>query len=385
MQNQPKVKWTLTLLLGTLSAFGPLSLDMYLPALPAIQHALSTNTSLVQLSISTCLIGLALGQLVIGPLSDRIGHRNPLIIGLLVFTITSAILMFVHNIWLFLGIRFIQGLAGSAGQVLSRAIAKDLFSGRKLTQFYATLMAINGIFPVISPIIGAGILTFFEWQMIFGCLTVIGLLLLLGTIIILPETKTVTVEALPTNRRAYFSKSFLQPTLILGFGSGVLFSYIAGSSFVYQQVFHLSTQMFSLLYAINGSGIALMSYFAGRLIDRFTNRQILTTSLIIPLLIAVLILVNTQTININLLTILGIFIIIASFGCLSAITTALAMQAPGTNAGSASAILGLCGNIMGGLSSPIVGLFGTSSAAPMIGVIIAFQLLALVSYYLLRN
>ncbi|WP_252902773.1 MFS transporter [Paucilactobacillus hokkaidonensis] len=161
-------------MLGTLSAFGPLSLDMYLPGLPVIQQSLNTSASLVQLSISTCLIGLAVGQLFIGPLSDRIGRKPPLLAGLILFTLTSLMLTQISNIWWFLLIRFIQGLAGSAGQVLSRAIAKDMFSGKRLTQFYATLMAINGIFPVIAPIVGAAVLSFFPWQTIFLLLTIIG-------------------------------------------------------------------------------------------------------------------------------------------------------------------------------------------------------------------
>lgn len=386
MQKQKRVGLSLTLLLGTLSAFGPLSLDMYLPALPTIRQSLNTNTSLVQFSISTCLIGLAVGQLFIGPWSDKVGRKKPLIIGLSLFTLTSLALMFINNIFLFLLIRLVQGLAGSAGQVLSRAIAKDLFDGQRLTKFYASLMAVNGIFPVISPIIGAGIVAFAPWQMIFGCLVLVGLILLLGSIFLLPETgQHNSSESSKMNFKSFANRAFLRPTIVLAFGSAVLFAYISGSSFVYQQVFNLSTQVFSVLYAINGTGIAVMSALAGRLIGKYSVDQITKVSLLVPLAVGCLTLLNSLTIDNHVLTMIGIFIIIATFGTLSAITTAAAMQAPGINAGSASAMVGLCSNIMGSLSSPLVGLFGATSAVPMIVIIIVFQSLAVMTFFGLKQ
>lgn len=382
----PRPKLSLILLLGTLSAFGPLSLDMYLPGLPVIQHSLNTSASLVQLSISTCLIGLAVGQLFVGPISDHIGRKPPLLVGLVLFTLTSLALGWIDNIWWFLSIRFIQGLAGSAGQVLSRAIAKDMFTGKQLTKFYATLMAINGIFPVIAPIAGAAVLAIAPWQAIFMLLAVIGALLIVGSLFVLPETKVaMSSQNLAQRHPSIFkSRSFWQPTVVLSFASGVLFSYIAGSSFIFQQVFHFSTQTFSLLYAVNGLGIALMSSLAGRLINYFTNTIILRGALLIPLISITMLVINALTINSTWLFVGGIFIVIATFGVTSTIATAQAMQTSATNAGLASAIIGLSSNAVGSISSPIVGLFGTVSALPMIIVIGVFQLLGVVSFYLLK-
>ncbi|KIS03468.1 multidrug effflux MFS transporter [Paucilactobacillus wasatchensis] len=382
----PRPKLSIILLLGTLSAFGPLSLDMYLPGLPVIQHSLNTSASLVQLSISTCLIGLAVGQLFVGPISDHIGRKPPLLVGLVLFTLTSLALGWIDNIWWFLSIRFIQGLAGSAGQVLSRAIAKDMFTGKQLTKFYATLMAINGIFPVIAPIAGAAVLAIAPWQAIFMLLAVIGALLIVGSLFVLPETKVaMSSQNLAQRHPSIFkSRSFWQPTVVLSFASGVLFSYIAGSSFIFQQVFHFSTQTFSLLYAVNGLGIALMSSLAGRLINYFTNTIILRGALLIPLISITMLVINSLTINSTWLFVGGIFIVIATFGVTSTIATAQAMQTSATNAGLASAIIGLSSNAVGSISSPIVGLFGTVSALPMIIVIGVFQLLGVVSFYLLK-
>lgn len=381
----PRPKLSLILLLGTLSAFVPLSLDMYLPGLPVIQHSLNTSASLVQLSISTCLIGLAVGQLFVGPISDHIGRKPPLLVGLVLFTLTSLALGWIDNIWWFLSIRFIQGLAGSAGQVLSRAIAKDMFTGKQLTKFYATLMAINGIFPVIAPIAGAAVLAIAPWQAIFMLLAVIGALLFVGSLFVLPDKVATSSQNLAQRHPSIFkSRSFWQPTVVLSFASGVLFSYIAGSSFIFQQVFHFSTQTFSLLYAVNGLGIALMSSLAGRLINYFTNTIILRGALLIPLISITMLVINALTINSTWLFVGGIFIVIATFGVTSTIATAQAMQTSATNAGLASAIIGLSSIAVGSISSPIVGLFGTVSALPMIIVIGVFQLLGVVSFYLLK-
>lgn len=181
-------KLWLTFFLGLISATGPLSLDMYLPALPTMQTTFHTQTSVIQMSITFCLIGLAVGQLIVGPLSDHFGRRMPLSIGFAIFALTSVLIMIVHSIVLFLILRFIQGLAGSAGQVLSRAVARDLFSGKELTKFFALLMGVNGVFPIISPIIGGFLLNFMTWRGIFGLLAVIGILVVIGIQLTLKES-----------------------------------------------------------------------------------------------------------------------------------------------------------------------------------------------------
>ncbi len=152
-------KWWLVFFMGVVSATGPLSMDMYLPGLPEMQRAFHSSASTLQLSITFCLIGLAVGQLIVGPISDRIGRRVPLVVGFGLYAVTSLMLIFTTNIYLFIGIRLIQGLAGSTGQVLSRAVARDLFNGHELTKFYAMLMAVNGAFPIIAPIIGGALLS----------------------------------------------------------------------------------------------------------------------------------------------------------------------------------------------------------------------------------
>lgn len=185
-------KWWLVFFMGVVSATGPLSMDMYLPGLPEMQRAFHSSASTLQLSITFCLIGLAVGQLIVGPISDRIGRRVPLVVGFGLYAVTSLMLIFTTNIYLFIGIRLIQGLAGSTGQVLSRAVARDLFNGHELTKFYAMLMAVNGAFPIIAPIIGGALLSIVQWQGIFVLLFVIGILVMVGVLCTLPETLKVT-------------------------------------------------------------------------------------------------------------------------------------------------------------------------------------------------
>lgn len=370
----------LTILLGTLSAFGPLSLDMYLPALPDIQLSLHTSATAVQASISACLIGMAIGQLFIGPWSDRVGRRQPLMVGLVVFTLSSLALIFIHNIGLFLIVRVIQGLAGSAGQVLSRAIARDLFDGVKLTRFYATLMTINGVFPVIAPILGAALVSLFPWQSVFVTLTIIGVILLMASLFGLPETGQVTPNHLePLNFRAVFkNRRFMLNASLLALVNGALFTYIAASSFIFQKDFHLSTTSFSLIYAFNGLGIALGAQLMGRLTGRTSDRNLTRWGFLIPIASSGLMLLNALTVNNFWLFTIALWIVVVSIGFNNGITTAIAMASTSTNIGTASAVLGTFSELVGGLASPIVGLFGSTSSIPMISLIIIFEIIGLI-------
>src|SRR5665647_37054 len=170
----PSSRLWIAIILGSLAAFGPLSIDMYLPALPTLAKALHASTSISQLSLTACLIGLALGQLIVGPISDVRGRRLPLIIGVAVYAIVSLLCVYSPNVEVFIILRFIQGLAGAAGIVISRASVRDLYSGVNLTKFFALLMLVNGAAPILAPIIGAEVLTFTSWRGVFGVLSILG-------------------------------------------------------------------------------------------------------------------------------------------------------------------------------------------------------------------
>lgn len=376
-------KYGLIGLLGTLSAFGPLSMDMYLPALPQLQQALHTTTSLTQLSITTCLIGLAVGQLFIGPISDRIGRKQPTLIGLIVFTLASLLAALATNVWWLLVLRLCQGLAGAAGLVTSRAIASDLFTGAELTKFYALLMAVNGIFPVIAPIIGGFVLSFASWRGIFIILTVVGVVLCFGVLFGLRETHpqaTTTQPLFPVLRQLVHDPIFMGYTLIGGLVTGGLFGYISGSSFMLQNIFGLSSQAFSLLYALNGLGIVVMSQLVGPLTTRYSEQRVLRGSILVALLGALL-LCGTLALPHQLrYVILPLFLIVSMVGIAGTLGAALAMAHAPKYAGSASAILGLVQNLIGGVLSPFVGVLGKNTYVPMALLILVCELGALAIY-----
>lgn len=385
-------KWWLVFFMGVVSATGPLSMDMYLPGLPEMQRAFHSSASTLQLSITFCLIGLAVGQLIVGPISDRIGRRVPLVVGFGLYAVTSLMLIFTTNIYLFIGIRLIQGLAGSTGQVLSKAVARDLFNGHELTKFYAMLMAVNGAFPIIAPIIGGALLSIVQWQGIFVLLFVIGILVMVGVLCTLPETLKVTNNEVLTLGQTFkglgamFGKrQFILIALTQGLIFGALFSYISASSFVFQTYFHMTVGQFSLLYAINGLGIILGNNLPGYLPEQIKDSDILNGGLIGGMFAGVLLVGSLLLRPMAILVIIPLFIVVFCVGVVNTVATSMAMSLGGrTNAGAASAVLGLLMNIIGALASPLAGIMGTQSYAPLAWLIFGFEFLGLILFQLTR-
>ena len=248
-----KERLALAFLLASLGFLGPLNIDMYLPSFPAIQTDFNTTASLVQMSLTACLIGLAAGQIVIGPISDAKGRRNPLIISISLFALSSLLCAFAPNITALIIGRFLQGFTAAAGVVLSRAVVRDVFSGRELAKFYSLLMVINATAPLIAPMAGGAILLlpFATWHTIFYSLSIIGVLIVIIITFRLKET-------LPIKRRTPGSvknsiltlgslikdRSFIGYALTVGFIHGGSFAYVAGTPFVYQDLYGVSPQTF---------------------------------------------------------------------------------------------------------------------------------------------
>lgn len=367
----------LTLLLGTISATGPLSIDLYLPALPEMSTFLNVPASLIQMSLSSCLLGLALGQIIAGPLSDKYGRKKPLLIGFAIFGITSLFISFSTSAYMLIGLRFVQGLAGASGQVLSRAIARDLFAGPLLTKFYAMLSAVNGIFPVISPVIGGFLVKYTGWKGIFILLAIIGLVVVLAIFVGLPETlpedARITSSATSTITNTFkllTDRGFLRLIILAGLIYGALFSYISASSFVFQTEFHMSVQNFSLLYALNGIGIALGSALPGRLSK---NHSILSQTwfAFAGAGILSLILLASSFLWHNLFLVIGlVFLIVIFIGMLLTTITSIIMNSNSSNAGGTSALMGVFQNAVSSLMSPVVGLMGTHTYTPMAAALV---------------
>ncbi|MEI2285109.1 multidrug effflux MFS transporter [Paenibacillus polysaccharolyticus] len=371
----PRVR--MALILGTLSAFGPLSLDMYLPALPTLADEFGSSTSYAQLSLTACMIGLALGQLLAGPLSDVRGRRIPLIAGLVLYTIASILCLVSPTMGSFVVLRFIQGLAGAAGIVIARAVVRDVYEGPELTRFFSLLMLINGVAPIAAPIIGGQILTYTSWRGVFILLSLIGVLALLAVIFGLGETlpaqkrssgglkqTLLTFGSITRNRR------FMGYALTQGFAAAGMFAYISGSPFVLQKIYGVSPQMFSICFAINGLGIILASQIAGRLAGKVSETRLLIAGLLIAAVGGTSLLVAILAGGGLISVLIPLFLVVSSVGLINTASFALAMADQAKSAGSASALIGVMTFLFGGLVAPLVGLGGEHTAVPM-GIVIA--------------
>ncbi|MEF2966012.1 multidrug effflux MFS transporter [Paenibacillus sp. M1] len=378
------------LILGSLSAFGPLSLDMYLPALPKMAGDLHTSASMVQLSLTACLLGLALGQLVVGPLSDTRGRRAPLIISMAAYAVSSLLCVFAPNAAILNVLRFIQGLSGSAGIVLSRAIVRDMYSGTELTKFFSLLMLINGAAPILAPIFGGLLLTFVSWRGVFVVLTLIGVLMLLSVLLGQPETlpkdrrKTGGLTGtLSTFGRLLRDRLFIGYCLCQGLISAAMFGYISGSSFVFQNIFYVSEQTFSLIFALNGLGIIMASQITGRLAGRINESFLLRFGIALAAIASLALLVGVLLDGGIAAILIPLFFVVSSVGIVNTSSFTLAMQNQQDAAGSASALLGLLPFILGALVAPLVGLGGGQTSLPMALVIVCGDIGALLCYLLL--
>lgn len=254
--NRKRRLWMASVL-GSLVAFGPLSLDMYLPALPLLSEDMQTSTSMVQLSLTACLVGLSVGQLFAGPISDVRGRRIPLLIGLLIYAVSSMLCAVAPSIWTFVLLRFVQGLAGAAGIVIARAMVRDMYEGSEMTKFFALLMLVNGVAPIAAPIFGSQLLHFTTWEGVFVVLCLIGVMMFFVVMFGLPETlplerrsKAGITHTLSTFGRLIKDRTFMGYAMAQGLITAAMFAYIAGSPFVLQDIFGVSTICAVLTYLL---------------------------------------------------------------------------------------------------------------------------------------
>ncbi|WP_338752766.1 multidrug effflux MFS transporter [Bacillus sp. FJAT-52991] len=389
----PFSKAWVVLILGSLTAFGPLSMDMYLPALPMVAEDLHTTTSLAQLSLTACLLGLAIGQLIFGPLSDIQGRRKPLISTLLIYSVASVLCAFSPNIWILVFLRFVQGLTGAAGIVIARASARDLYSGKELTKFVSLLALVNGAAPILAPISGGAVLNFTSWPAVFIILGVIGLIMFLAVLFFLPETlpmhhrsESSLKATLKTFGTLLKDRSFMGLTSTQALIMASMFAYIAGSPFVLQNIYGVTPQQFSMLFALNGLGIIISAQIAGRLSSTVGETKLLLSGILMAFTGSLLLIIVVIAKLPLLPMIIALFLIVSSVGMVSTTAFSLSMQRQGESAGSASALLGLLPFIGGAIVSPLVGIAGDENALPMGIIIFSCNSMALFSYFfLIRN
>ena len=261
----------LTVFLGMLAAIAPLSTDMYLPGLPAMMTDFGVVPSMIQLTLTASMAGMAAGQIIAGPVSDDAGRRKPLFLGMAVFSISSVACILSPTIWLLLLFRFIQGVAGGAGIVIARAIARDVCRGTALTRLFSMLMLVNGIAPILAPVIGGQILRFASWRGIFWLLVIIGLVLAVSALI-MPETLPVRkrihggpLAGIRSFGKLFRDKYFMGHCIMQCFAFAAFFGYISASSFVFQNIYDVTPQTFSLIFGINGIGLMISGGLTGRL------------------------------------------------------------------------------------------------------------------------
>ncbi|WP_223830183.1 multidrug effflux MFS transporter [Paenibacillus arenilitoris] len=384
--------WTLVLF-GSLTAFGPLTLDLYLSALPEIGKELGAGASLTQLSLTSCLIGLAAGQMLIGPISDVKGRRLPLIVGLVCYVVSALACYLAPTIGLFIAFRLLQGLAAASGLVIARAALRDLYDGPRFTKASARLVLVMGAAPIFAPMLGARVVEASSWRILFLGLSFIGAVMLLTVFFyfretLLPERRSRAGLGLALGRYAMLlrDRTFMACALTQGFLLAALFAYLAGSPYVLQELFGLTPERFSLAFGLNGFGFIAASQLVGWLAGRVSETRLLRLGIGLACLGSAALL-SSIALGTGLYGILpSLFVLIASMGIVAPCASSLALQNQGGAAGAAAALLGLTSFLFGAASSPLVGLGGSGTAVPFGAVIAASTCAAAVcSYTLLRR
>lgn len=354
--------------LAAVTAIAALSLDTYVPGLPALARDLDTSASGAQLTLTACLLGLAAGQLVWGPLSDVRGRRRPLLVALGVYAAASLACALAPDIGSLTVLRFVQGAAAGAGRALPPAVIRDHGGGARAARAFSAVMAINGIAPIAAPVAGGQLLRFVSWRGVFVALAVLGALLLVVAARRLPES-------LPPHRRRpggrppygrlLRDRTFMGYVLALGLCMGSMFAYIAGSSFVLQDLHGLSPQSYSAVFAVNAAGIVLAIRTGARLVGRTGPGPLLRTGLLLTAAGALGTLAAVLT-GAGLPPLLAaLFPAVAGVGLVMPNAMALALEPHAGTAGTASALLGCTPFVVGAVVSPLVGAAGRGSAVPM--------------------
>lgn len=373
----------LATVLGLMSMFGAISIDMYLPALPALEGALQASPAAVQLTLGAFLIGFGLAQLVYGPLSDTWGRRPITLGGILLYLIGSILCATAETAQALIIARLLQGIGASAGPVMARAMVRDLYSRDQSARMYSILMLLMGVAPMVAPVVGGQLLVYFDWRSIFWALTGFGAVCLLVALALAPET-------LPPARRSrgplntalhhyhelLHARAFLGYCLSAGFIYGGMFAYIAGTPHVYITVMGVSAQHFGLLFGVNVIGMMILSAVNSRIVTRVGADRMLTYGLLLSLFGASLLLI---TVSFDLFGLAGIavplFVILASLGMVGANAMAGALAAYPHMAGAASALGGVMPFIVGLGVGGVLGLFQDASARPMAYLIFALMLI----------
>ncbi|MCI8211770.1 MFS transporter [Pseudomonas sp. S25] len=364
------------LILGALSAFGPLAIDFYLPGFPAIALAFGTDEKHVQLTLASYFLGLSIGQLAYGPVADRFGRRVPLLFGVTLFTLASLACAFAPNLEWLIGARFVQALGGCAGMVIARAIVSDKCDAVQSAKVFSQLMLVMGLAPILAPMLGGLLVNLYGWQSIFISLTAFSALASLAVALGLPESMPAShprqplAGALTQYRSLLGDRIFLGHALTGGIAMAGMFSYIAGSPFVFIKLYGVPAEHYGWLFGTNAAGFILIAQLNARLVGKRGPAFLLSRTIWIYLAAALVLLAVTGLRTEQLWPLLvPLFICIASLGCIIPNASACAMNGQWARAGSASAMLGCLQFSVAAGAAAMVGVLHDGTAVPMALVI----------------
>jgi len=371
------------LILGALSAFGPLAIDFYLPGFPAMAQAFATDEQHIQLTLAVYFLGLSIGQLAYGPIADRFGRRIPLLVGVGLFTLASLACAFAPTLEWLIGARFVQALGGCAGMVLSRAIVSDKCDAVGSAKVFSQLMLVMGLAPILAPMLGGVLVNLHGWQSIFIVLTGFSALAALAVALGLPESLPANVPRQPLSGalrqygRLLKDGEFLGHALTGGIAMAGMFAYIAGSPFVFIKLYGVPAEHYGWLFGSNAAGFILVAQVNARLLAKRGPAFLLARTVWVYLA-AGLVLLGISALHTEQLwpLLIPLFICIASLGCIIPNASACAMSGQGARAGSASAMLGCLQFSVAAAAASLVGVLHDGSAMPMALVITLCGVLA---------
>lgn len=391
MLNPQQHTLRLTCILALVTGFSPFAIDMYLSSFTQLGQDLGTTPTKVQLSLSVYFLGLSIGQILYGPMIDRFGRKLPLLLGIAIFALCALGITYTHSIDQLIVLRFLQAMGGCAGMMISRAIISDVFDAREGARVLSLMMLIQGLAPVIAPILGGYIVSHFDWRAVFLFLTVFGVLCLVLVSLQVPETlakndrqKANFVQILRNYKTSLTTPGIIIPTLTASFIFACLFSFISGSSFVYMELYGVSQEHYGWLFGLNAFGLIGAAQLNRMLLKRFDSKQILPFALGVNCIAGCLLFILGPYLSLAPLVFL-IWLSLSIVPIVAANTITLAMYASHQNKGVTSSVIGISQFIFASLASTLLGVFHNGTIYPMISQIFIFGLLAFTLFFFGRR